>query len=95
MVGINAARGEVGVILNGQACRMCLTLGALAQIEAILGVSHFTDIGSRLKNVGGDEVKAVASALLRGGGEPDARLANASIDELKEAVEVTFRAACQ
>lgn len=32
---INSARGEVGLVLNGQSHCLCLTLGALAEIEGL------------------------------------------------------------
>ncbi len=54
---INRARGEVGVEISGRLHRLCLTLGALAEIESLPA----------------DEVPAARfwslfDALLRGGG---------------------------
>ena len=65
----NAHRGEVSLFIDGKAHTLCLTLGALAEIETALGVSGFADMADRLKRLSASDLVAVLAALLRGGGE--------------------------
>jgi len=82
MAGINRARGEVALLIDGAPRRLCLTLGALAEIEAVLDVGDTDELASRLKHMVARDVIGVLAALLRGGGEPmaDADVAMARID---------------
>lgn len=66
---INGARGEVGVEIDGRTARLCLTLGALAEIETALGCSGIAEIGRRLSRLSAGDLLIVLAALLRGGGE--------------------------
>ncbi|MBR9826737.1 MAG: gene transfer agent family protein [Alphaproteobacteria bacterium] len=68
---INTARGEVGLVINGERRRLCLTLGALAEIEAL---------PQGLKS--SERVLDVLVALLRGGNDGMTRdaLQSASFD---------------
>jgi hypothetical protein len=60
----NAVRGEVFVDMDGVERRLCLTFGALAEIEGIL---------AERGEPGGEQVAwRVLAALLRGGGEDGA-----------------------
>ncbi|MCG8442231.1 MAG: gene transfer agent family protein, partial [Caulobacterales bacterium] len=38
MTLVNAPRGETSLVIDGRPRRLCLTLGALAEIETALGV---------------------------------------------------------
>ena len=68
----NSARGEVVVPLAGAPRRLCLTLGALARIEAALGLADWSQLPERFGRLSATELTAVLSALLQGGGEdPD------------------------
>lgn len=93
----NGARGEVMATLDGAPHRLCLTLGALAEMETGLGVVGFEALAQRLGRPSGSDLMVVLAALLRGGGETDlaGRLAQAAIDprEAAEAVAAAFRAA--
>ena len=66
--GINRARGETALTAGGVRYRLCLTLGALAEIEEALGVTGLTALGERLAQPRGADLIAVLAALLRGGG---------------------------
>lgn len=56
----NGARGEVVVTLGGRPRRLCVTLGALAEIETS---------GEGVERPDASVVIRVLAALLRGGGE--------------------------
>lgn len=67
----NGARGEVGCVIGGRTARLCLTLGALAEIETGLGCSGLSEIGVRLSRLSASDLLVVLRALLRGGGEDE------------------------
>ena len=72
MRGANGVRGEVEVVLGGVPRRLCLTLGALAEMETGLGVSGLEALGVRMGGVSAGDLMVVLAALLRGGGEVEA-----------------------
>ncbi len=89
----NGARGEVVAVLAGAERRLCLTLGALAEIETGLGLEGLSGLAERMRAVSARDLTVVLSALLRGGGE------RALADELdragvepREAAEAVARA---
>ena len=47
----NKARGEVAITIEDRPYTLCLTLGALAEIEEALGVESSDQLGARLKGV--------------------------------------------
>jgi hypothetical protein len=65
----NGARGEVVATLAGAERRLCLTLGALAEIESGLGVSGIAALAERMRVLSAGDLMVVLAALLRGGGE--------------------------
>ena len=68
----NPTRGEVSVPLAGTPRRLCLTLGALARIEAALQLDDWSQLPDRFGRMSATELTAVLAALLEGGGEdPD------------------------
>lgn len=71
MRGINRARGEVSIEIDGTLRRLCLTLGALAEIEAAFNCDTWGALQARLKKLTAVELMVVLAALLRGGGETD------------------------
>ena len=93
----NGARGEVLVTLDGAPRRLCLTLGALAEIETALGVSGVEGLVERLRRPTARDLMAVLAALLNGGGEHElaGRLDRAAISPqvAAEAVAQAFAAA--
>ena len=72
MLTPNPARGEVVVILAGAPRRLCLTLGALARIEAALNLSDWSQLPDRIATLSAGELSAILAALLEGGGEAPA-----------------------
>lgn len=97
MTGANGVRGEAVAVLAGGERRLCLTLGALAEIETALGVSGVAGLTERMRALSARDLMAVLAALLRGGGEEAlaGEVDRAAIDpvEAAEAVAVAFTAA--
>lgn len=97
MAAANGARGEVEVVLGGERRRVCLTLGALAEIETGLGVAGLAAVAERMRALSACDLLIVLAALLRAGGEGQAadRLSESMIDlrEAAQAVALGFAAA--
>lgn len=77
----NEARGEAVLEIDGRPVRLCLTLGALAELEAALDCASIADLGERLAALTANDLLLVVSALAAGAGEPHtpADLARAQI----------------
>jgi len=90
---MNGARGEIEVMLAGAARRLCLTLGALAEIETALGVEGLGALAERMRRLSARDLAVVLTALLRAGGERELAdgLAEAVVDP-KAAAEAVARA---
>lgn len=89
---MNTARGEVQAELAGERVGLCLTLGALAEIEAALKAEGFADLAERMRRLSAADLAWVLEALLKGGGADEAtarRLARAT--EPKAAAEAVVR----
>jgi len=89
----NGARGEVVVRLGGVERRLCLTLGALAEIETGLGVQGLAGVAERMRALSARDLIVVVAALLRGGGEPADVARAADPAEAARAVARAFAAA--
>ena len=93
----NGARGEVVATLAGAERRLCLTLGALAEMETALGCDGLAALAERMRALSARDLMVVLAALLRGGGETTlaAELVGAPVDpcEAAEAVAEAFAAA--
>ena len=89
----NEIRGEARAVLAGVERTLCLTLGALAEIETALGTRGFAELAERMRSLSARDLVAVLAALLRGGGEAETAetLGRAAIDP-KEAAETVARA---
>ncbi|MEM8920726.1 MAG: GTA-gp10 family protein [Pseudomonadota bacterium] len=96
-LGLNAARGEVSLDVDGVPRRLCLTLGALAEMETALGCEDLSALQGRLASASARDLVLVLAALLRGGGEAEtaARIAVASVElgDAARAVSEVFRRA--
>lgn len=94
---VNGVRGEATARLAGAERRLCLTLGALAEIETGLGTAGMAALAERMKALSARDLMVVLAALLRGGGEAALAdgLARAPVDprEAAEAVAKAFAAA--
>ncbi len=95
----NGVRGEVVVALAGAERRLCLTLGALAEIEAGLELDGLSGLAERMRALSARDLTVVLAALLRGGGERALAdgLDRAPVDprEAAEAVAKAFAAAAR
>ena len=93
MSAVNGVRGEVSVVLAGEARRLCLTLGALAEIETGLQVSGLAGLAERMRALSAGDLLVVLAALLRGGGERELAqgLTDAGVDP-REAAQAVARA---
>jgi hypothetical protein len=67
----NRRRGEVALALAGERYTLCLTLGALAELEDVFGVAHLPALGERLSNgrISSRDLLKLLTAGLRGGGQ--------------------------
>ena len=86
----NGARGEAVVSLAGEERRVCLTLGALAEMETTLACAGVGALAERLRAPSAGDLTVVLGALLRGGGEAEAE-AVASAAGFAEAAEAVAR----
>lgn len=93
--GANGARGEVVATLGGRPRRLCLTLGALAELETAFGVEDWRALAARLGSLSARDLGVVLAALLRGGGEDGADLGGVEVREAAEAVAAAFAAAAR
>ena len=86
----NSARGEVLLAINGAERRLCVTLGALAELEAAFDVVSLAELGERLARLTASDLLTVLSALCAGGGEAmsPSELSAAQIDAKAAAVAV-------
>lgn len=66
----NKHRGEIDAELDGKAFRLCLTLGALADLESAFGATDLLDLASRFEKgrIAAREIRAIIGAGLRGAG---------------------------
>ena len=55
--------------LAGAERRLCLTLGALAEMETALGCEGLAALAERMRGLSARDLTVVLAALLRGGGE--------------------------
>ena len=68
---MNGARGETTLTVGGRAHRVCLTLGALAEIESALGCRTMGELELRMRTLSAADLIILIGALLRGGGEAE------------------------
>ena len=71
-MAVNRHRGEVSAKLDGRDYTLCLTLGALAELEAAFGAGDLAALVERFSTgrlAAGDMLRIVGAGL-RGGGHP-------------------------
>jgi hypothetical protein len=68
----NRARGEIEAQLGDRRLTLCLTLGALAELEAGFGVEDLSGLGERFGagRFSARDVTRILGAAARGGGTP-------------------------
>ena len=80
----NRRRGEIEANIDGERRILCMTLGALAELETALGVDNIADLAGRFAGgkVGTRDVMAIIAAGLRGGGNviDDSELAGCRVE---------------
>lgn len=80
----NIHRGEIAAIIDGEEKTLCLTLGALAELEARLGGGDLVGLAERFAagRIAARDLTAILGAGLRGGGNAitDDDLARMSIE---------------
>lgn len=80
----NIHRGEIAAEIGGEMRVLCLTLGALAELEARLGAGDLAGLAERFAGgkVSARDLTAIIGAGLRGGGNAvsDDELAQMSVE---------------
>lgn len=89
---VNKARGEVLLDIDGRPRRLCVTLGALAELEGAFDAASLAELGERLAQLTASDLITVLAALI---GASPAEIAHADIDPkaAANAVAEAFRAA--
>ena len=86
----NRRRGEAAVTFGGNRYTLCLTLGALAELEDAFGVADLAALGERFSSgrLSGRDLTKLLGAALRGGGHAltDADVAALPLDTGLETV---------
>lgn len=97
MTDPNPARGQVVAPLAGVPRALCLTLGALSELEGVFKTTDWKALADRLKTPSASDLISVLGALLRGAGEGEfaSKVAEAAVTpvEAVEAVAAAFHAA--
>ena len=67
----NRRRGEIGAVLDGRERRLCLTLGALAELEASFGAEDLVALAARFETgrLSARDLIRIIGCGLRGAGE--------------------------
>ena len=93
----NGARGEICRELGGRQRRLCLTLGALAELEDAFEVEGAKDLAARLASPSASDLIAILAVLLRGGGEAvdEAQIARFNAKDAASAAIAAFEAAAE
>jgi hypothetical protein len=81
---VNRRRGEIAAVLDGRERVLCLTLGALAELEAAFGVDDLVALAARFEGgkLSAREIASIVGCGLRGAGDAvaDAEVAAMRID---------------
>jgi len=81
------------VRLAGTSRRLCLTLGALAEIETGLKLADWRELPARLAKPSAADLSLVLAALLKGGGEDGPDPYSLDVHSAAEAVAAGLAAA--
>ena len=67
---VNWHRGEIDAVLGGKTYTLCLTLGALAELEAAFGVDDLTALAGRFETgaLSARDLLRIIGCGIRGGG---------------------------
>jgi hypothetical protein len=66
----NRRRGEIAAVVDGEPVTLCLTLGALAELETVFGVGDLVALAERFATgrLSALDLQRIFAAALRGGG---------------------------
>ena len=69
-MAVNRRRGEVAAIIDGEERRLCLTLGALAELEDAFAADNLGELANRFRGgkLSAKDLTRIIGAGLRGGG---------------------------
>ncbi len=69
-MSVNSARGEIEAALDGRKYRLCLTLGALAELETAFGAASLAELLARFngERLSATDMIRILGAGLRAGG---------------------------
>lgn len=92
----NIHRGEIAAEIGGEMRTLCLTLGALAELESRLGAGDLVGLAERFATgrIAARDLTAILGAGLRGGGHAvsDDDLARMSVEGgLRGAADIAMR----
>jgi hypothetical protein len=92
----NPHRGEIAAVIDGEEKTLCLTLGALAELEARLGAGDLAGLAQRFAGgrISARDLTAILGAGLRGAGNAvsDDDLARMAIEGgLRGAADIAAR----
>ncbi|OYU78642.1 MAG: hypothetical protein CFE32_00575 [Alphaproteobacteria bacterium PA3] len=96
MTGLrNPARGEAILHVDGRPLILCLTMGALARLEAAFEVNSLEALEARLASLSSQDILVIISALLCGASMTPAELGKAQIrpTEAAKAISQAFEGA--
>ena len=81
---VNLYRGEIEAVLDGRAYRLCLTLGALAELEAAFGDEDMLALATRFEKgrISARDCVRIIGAGLRGAGH---EVANEAVTRMASA----------
>ncbi len=71
---VNRQRGEVEAVLDGRRWTLCLTLGALAELEAALATGDLMGLARRFEQgtlAAGDAIRIIGAGLRGAGNDVD------------------------
>lgn len=81
---VNPHRGEIEAVLDGKTYRLCLTLGALAELEHALGDTDMLALAERFEKgrlSASDAIRVIGAGLRGGGAEiSDAQVASMKVE---------------
>ena len=79
---MNTLRGEVALMLGDETYTLCLTLGALAQIETLLGCKSLDELQLRFRQLSSAELIAILKILLIAGGSDPKQITAAWLESI-------------
>lgn len=86
------ARGEVELVIDGARRTLCLTLGALAELESLFECHTISQLQARLRTLSANDVRSVLQILLKTDGGA-CSVDGVSPKDAARAIAETFNAA--